>query len=87
MLFADIQGSMQLAIQLDPERWHELLERYFVILTDAVHRFAAPQRSPRAESYGEAFVAFPRAKPHLSLLAQRPSLKLLLSARPREVRR
>ena len=39
VLFADIQGSMQLAIQLDPERWHELLERYFVILTDAVHRF------------------------------------------------
>ena len=30
---------MQLAIQLDPEHWHELLERYFAILTDAVHRF------------------------------------------------
>ena len=39
VLFADIQGSMQLAIQLDPEHWHELLERYFAILTDAVHRF------------------------------------------------
>ena len=39
VLFADIQGSMQLATQLDPERWHELLERYFAILTDAVHHF------------------------------------------------
>ena len=39
VLFADIQGSMQLATQLDPEEWHGLLERYFAILTDAVHRF------------------------------------------------
>ncbi|MFT4563902.1 MAG: class 3 adenylate cyclase [Gammaproteobacteria bacterium] len=39
VLFADIQGSMELANQLDPERWHQLLERYFAILTDAVHRF------------------------------------------------
>ena len=39
VLFADIQGSMQLATQLDPEHWHHLLERYFAILTDAVHRF------------------------------------------------
>ena len=30
---------MQLATQLDPERWHALLERYFAILTEAVHRF------------------------------------------------
>ncbi len=39
VLFADIQGSLQLATQLDPEQWHQLLERYFAILTDAVHRF------------------------------------------------
>ena len=39
VLFADIQGSMQLATQLDPEQWHELLDRYFAILNDAVHRF------------------------------------------------
>ena len=39
VLFADIQSSMQLATQLDPEQWHHLLERYFEILTDAVHRF------------------------------------------------
>jgi Double zinc ribbon/Adenylate and Guanylate cyclase catalytic domain len=39
VLFADIQGSLQLATQLDPEHWHQLLERYFAILTDPVHRF------------------------------------------------
>jgi class 3 adenylate cyclase len=39
VLFADIQGSMKLATQLDPERWHGLHERYFAVLTDAVHRF------------------------------------------------
>ena len=39
VLFADIQGSMQLATQLDAEDWHIILERYFAILTDAVHRF------------------------------------------------
>jgi class 3 adenylate cyclase len=39
VLFADIQGSMDLATRLDPERWHGLLERYFAVLTDAVHRF------------------------------------------------
>ncbi len=39
VLFADIQGSMQLASQLDPEQWHALLERYFAILADAIHRF------------------------------------------------
>jgi class 3 adenylate cyclase len=39
VLFADIRGSMELATQLDPERWHGLLERYFAVLTDAVHRF------------------------------------------------
>ncbi|MGE0484738.1 MAG: adenylate/guanylate cyclase domain-containing protein [Gammaproteobacteria bacterium] len=39
VLFADIQDSMQLASTLDAERWHTLLERYFAILTDAVHHF------------------------------------------------
>ncbi|MCP5200684.1 MAG: AAA family ATPase [Gammaproteobacteria bacterium] len=39
VLFCDIQGSMQLAQELDPEHWHHLLERYFEILTAAVHRY------------------------------------------------
>ena len=39
MLFADVKGSMDLAEQLDPEDWHEILDRFFQILTDGVHRF------------------------------------------------
>jgi len=39
VLFADVKGSMELAEQLDPEEWHRILERFFQILTDGVHRF------------------------------------------------
>ncbi len=39
VLFADVQGSMALAAQLDPEQWHQILEGYFAILGDGVHRF------------------------------------------------
>ncbi len=39
MLFADVKGSMELAEQLDPEEWHAILDRFFAILTEGVHRF------------------------------------------------
>jgi class 3 adenylate cyclase/ribosomal protein L40E len=39
VLFADVKGSMELAGQLDPEAWHAILERFFEILTEGVHRF------------------------------------------------
>jgi len=39
VLFADVKGSMELAEQLDPEQWHRILERFFEILTDGIHRF------------------------------------------------
>ncbi len=39
VLFADVKGSMELAEQLDPEEWHSILERFFAILTEGVHRF------------------------------------------------
>jgi len=39
VLFADVKGSMELAEQLDPEEWHSILERFFEILTEGVHRF------------------------------------------------
>ncbi len=39
VLFADVKGSMELASQLDPEQWHAILERFFAILTEGVHRF------------------------------------------------
>jgi class 3 adenylate cyclase len=34
-----VKGSMELAEQLDPEEWHRILDRFFQILTDGVHRF------------------------------------------------
>jgi len=39
VLFADVQGSMALAEQVDPEKWHGILDRFFQILSDGVHRF------------------------------------------------
>jgi adenylate cyclase len=39
VLFADVAGSMELAAQLDPEQWHTILDDFFKILGDAVHRF------------------------------------------------
>jgi class 3 adenylate cyclase len=39
VLFADVQGSMELAGQVDAETWHTLLDRFFAILTEGVHRF------------------------------------------------
>src|SRR6478609_10358403 len=39
VLFADVQGSMDLAESQDPEQWHAIMDRFFQILADAVHRF------------------------------------------------
>jgi adenylate cyclase len=39
VLFADVKGSQELAESVDPEEWHRILERFFQILADGVHRF------------------------------------------------
>src|SRR5713101_8164597 len=39
VLFADVKGSMELQEDLDPEEWHKILDRFFAILADGVHRF------------------------------------------------
>ena len=39
VLFADVKGSMELAEQVDPEEWHKIIDRFFQILADGVHRF------------------------------------------------
>jgi len=39
VLFADVKGSMELLEPLDPEEWHHIIDRFFAILTDGVHRF------------------------------------------------
>src|SRR5437899_6146790 len=39
VLFADVKGSMELAEQVDPEEWHGMMDRFFAILADGVHRY------------------------------------------------
>jgi class 3 adenylate cyclase len=39
VLFADVKGSLELSSAVDPEVWHGVLERFFAVLADAVHRF------------------------------------------------
>lgn len=39
VMFADVKSSMELAEELGAEEWHAILERFFEILTEGVHRF------------------------------------------------
>jgi len=39
VLFADVQGSMELAEQLDPEMFGAIMQRFFRILSEGVERF------------------------------------------------
>jgi len=39
VLFADVIGSMDLAERTDPELWRSVMDRFFTILCDGVHRF------------------------------------------------
>ena len=39
VLFADVKGSVALSTRIDPERWHSILDRFFQILAEGVHRF------------------------------------------------
>ncbi|MEE8557138.1 MAG: AAA family ATPase, partial [Myxococcota bacterium] len=39
VLFCDIQGSMDLQEGIDAEEWHRIMDRFFGILADGVHRF------------------------------------------------
>jgi class 3 adenylate cyclase/tetratricopeptide (TPR) repeat protein len=39
VLFADVIGSMELAEESDPEEWRRIMDRYFSILCQGVHRF------------------------------------------------
>ena len=39
VLFADVKGSMDMAEQQDPEQWRGIMQGFFSILSDAVHRF------------------------------------------------
>jgi len=39
VLFADVMGSMELSEQSDAEAWRRIMDRFFVILCEGVHRF------------------------------------------------
>lgn len=39
VLFADVLGSMELAERAGPESWQRLMDRFFAILCEGVHRF------------------------------------------------
>src|SRR5438093_182830 len=39
VLFADVKGSMDLAEQVDPEVFHQVMERFAALLAEGVHRF------------------------------------------------
>jgi len=39
VLFADVKGSMELAGSVDAEAWHTILDGFFQVLADGVHRF------------------------------------------------
>jgi class 3 adenylate cyclase/tetratricopeptide (TPR) repeat protein len=39
VLFADVKGSMDLAAQVDPEEWHRILDGFFAVMAEGVHRF------------------------------------------------
>ena len=39
VLFADVRGSVELSQSVDPEDWHRILDSFFQVLADGVHRF------------------------------------------------
>lgn len=39
VLFADVQGSVALSEQLDPEDWHAIISRFFALLAAAARRY------------------------------------------------
>lgn len=39
VMFADVKGSMELAAKVDLETWHRILDGFFSILADGVHRY------------------------------------------------
>jgi class 3 adenylate cyclase len=57
VLFADVKGSMDLAEQIDPEDWHKIMDRFFRILADGVHRFEGTVNEYRGDGLMALFGA------------------------------
>lgn len=39
VFFVDVKESMQLAERVDPEEWHRIMDGFFAVLADGIHRF------------------------------------------------
>jgi len=39
ILFCDLESSMERSQRLDPDAWHELMDRFFRLITGCVHRY------------------------------------------------
>jgi class 3 adenylate cyclase len=39
VVFADVKGSMDLAEQVDPEKWRAIMQRFFDLLCEGVQQF------------------------------------------------
>jgi hypothetical protein len=57
VLFADVKGSTELASELDPEEWHRIMERFFQILAEGVHRFEGTVNEYRGDGIMALFGA------------------------------
>ena len=57
ILFADVKGSTELASELDPEEWHKIMDRFFQILAEGVHRFEGTVNEYRGDGIMALFGA------------------------------
>jgi class 3 adenylate cyclase len=57
ILFADVKGSTELASDLDPEEWHRIMDRFFQILAEGVHRFEGTVNEYRGDGIMALFGA------------------------------
>ncbi len=57
VLFANVKGSMHLAEQVDPEEWHKIMDRFFRILADGIHRFEGTVNEYRGDGLMALFGA------------------------------
>jgi class 3 adenylate cyclase len=57
VLFADVKGSTELASAIDPEEWHGIMDCFFRILAEGVHRFEGTVNEYRGDGIMALFGA------------------------------
>lgn len=81
VLFADLRGSTEAAESVDDEEWHRILDRYFGILTGAVHRYEGTVNQYTGDGIMALFGA-PIAHEDHALRACRAALDIQAEMRP-----